>query len=108
MFESRCAYCGHLGGLEPINPGTQVKACQNTVLCQLRQQSQDPPAHLVSVAQAISRDVSQLTEVELALIILALKRTVVAAEVELGNNRDRARGDAALAQAAEELAPRAA
>jgi myo-inositol catabolism protein IolC len=60
---------------------------------------------LVSLAQDVTRDVPRLSEVELARVILALKATVRAAEVELGNHRDRARGDAALAQAAGELAP---
>ncbi len=104
----RCAYCGHLGDLEPINPHTSSQACRNTVLCQLRQQSQDPPMHLADVALAVAKDVTRLSEIELARVILALKRAVVAAEVELGNNRDRARGDAALAQAAGEMAPRKA
>jgi hypothetical protein len=71
--------------------------------------AEDEPApadHLVTIAQAVAEDVTRLSEVDLARVILTLKRTVVAAEIELGNHRDRARGDAALAQAAGEMAPR--
>jgi hypothetical protein len=103
----RCAYCGHLGDLEPIRPGPSPSvACVNIALCELRRLGLDPADHLTTVARAVAKDVTRLTEVELARVILTLKATVVAAETELGNNRDRARGDAALAQAAGELAPR--
>lgn len=102
----RCAYCGALGDLERINAGPSL-ACVNTDMCQLRAITSDPLELLARAARGVTKDVTRLSEVELARVILTLKRTVKAAEVELGNHRDRARGDAALAQAAGELAPRA-
>lgn len=103
----RCALCGALGELERINAGPSL-ACVNIELCQLRTITSDPLGLLARAARGVAKDVGNMSEIELARVILTLKRTVVAAEIELGNHRDRARGDAALAQAAEEMGPRVA
>ncbi len=100
---SRCAYCGHRGKLEPIGNQAGNLACANTVLCELRQGERGPVGHLLAVAQAVGKDVDELSAYELACLAYVLKATVVAAESELGGRPGR---DEETASAAQDCAPR--
>jgi hypothetical protein len=103
-----CVNCGAQrdgGQLEVINP-LGNRACANTVACELRGLGIDPAEHLIVVARAVGKDLAGLSEHDLAALITVLKPVIVAVEIELGNNRPRDRGDAALAQAQQDYAPR--
>jgi hypothetical protein len=101
----KCLAARPAAALETINPAGNL-ACANTVTCELRSLGLDPADHLVQVARAVARDAALLGTGQLAALITVLKPAVVAFEVELGNNRPREDGDAALAQARHDHAPR--
>jgi hypothetical protein len=63
----RCALCGSLGDLEPINAGPSL-ACVNTDMCQLRAITSDPLELLARAARGTAKDVTRLSEIELAAL----------------------------------------
>jgi hypothetical protein len=56
----QCVYCGATATLEAISPGNGSKACQNTVLCQLRAEGVDP----VDLALRLNRALAQQYQAE--------------------------------------------